>query len=71
MFQGNDEINKKILLSYTQNTDITLSVCRRTQSDTHAYTYNYGVVHGIMISIVENGHGDLSTNSERDCMHFI
>ena len=33
--------------------------------------YIYGGAYGVMVIIIENGHGDTSSNPGRDWLHFI
>ena len=30
----------------------------------------YGGARGVMVIVVGNGHGDMSSNPEQDCLHF-
>ena len=32
--------------------------------------YHYSQIHGVMVTVVGNGHGDSSSNPRRDWLHF-
>ena len=46
---------------------------KHTDTQTHTYIYIYiynGGAHGVMVIVVENGHGDTSSNLGRDWLPF-
>ena len=38
--------------------------------DIYIYIYKVGGARGVMVIVVENGHGDTSSNPGRDWLHF-
>ena len=34
------------------------------------YTYIHGGVHGVMVTVVGNGHGEQSSSTGQGCLHF-
>ena len=42
-----------------------------THTHTHIYILSYGGACGVIIIMVGNGYGDLSSNPRQGCLHFI
>ena len=59
---------------------ISAALCKKWQADSYqvhkeliddsSNIYILGGAHGVMVIIVGNGHGDMSSNPGRDWLHF-